>query len=103
MLWRSYHSSRIPSTANQGRGDNYARYSNPDVDAWLNEAASTANSERQHDLLCKVTAQINKDIPVIYLYERLLVSGYRTRLQNLQLSPGPGNFTIGSENWWVTP
>lgn len=102
-LFANYHSARIPVKDNEGAGNNFSRYSNPDVDAWIDEAAGLTDVAARKELYCKVAEQINKDIPRIYLYERLVLSGYRTNLQNFQVSPGPADFTVGSQNWWLKP
>ncbi|MCA1954817.1 MAG: peptide ABC transporter substrate-binding protein [Anaerolinea sp.] len=100
-LYSNYHSDNIPTAENEGVGANYSRYINPDVDQWLDDAAVITNTEARRELYCKVAEQLNKDIPRAYLYERLLLSGYRVELQNLRVSPGPSDFTWGSQNWWL--
>lgn len=103
ILRRDYHSSRIPTIRTHGNGNNFARYSNAEVDAWLDEAAHTMDEGKRNELICKALGQIAKDVPVVYLYERLLVSAYDERLQNLRMAPGPGIFTYRSQDWWVRP
>ncbi|MFN3331170.1 MAG: peptide ABC transporter substrate-binding protein [Caldilinea sp.] len=100
-LYQNYHSANIPTAANEGAGSNFSRYANADVDAWIDEAASITDPAARRDLYCKVAAQINKDIPRAFLYERLLLSGVRTNLQNFTVSPGPADFTWGSADWWL--
>jgi peptide/nickel transport system substrate-binding protein len=100
---RDFHTSRIPTAYNQGSGNNFSRYSNNDVDAWIDQAFTITNSQQQQDLLCKIAEQINKDAPVIPLYEHLIVSARLARLQNFVISPGPANFTFESQNWWLKP
>jgi peptide/nickel transport system substrate-binding protein len=100
-LFNNYHSARIPQRDNNGMGSNFSRYINADVDQWIDEAATTANMEKRKELYCKVAEQINKDLPRIFLYERLILSGYRETLQNFRVSPGSAGFTIASQNWWL--
>ena len=100
-LFTNYHSARIPTAENEGAGSNYSRYINADVDQWIDDAAATTDTDVRKELYCKVAAQINKDLPRLMLYERLLLSGYRTELQNFKVSPSPTDFTFGSENWWL--
>jgi peptide/nickel transport system substrate-binding protein len=100
-LFGNYHSARIPTADNGGAGSNYSRYINADVDQWIDDAASTADMNKRHELYCKVAAQINQDLPRIFLYERLLLSGYRTHLQNFLVSPGPEDFASNAANWWI--
>jgi peptide/nickel transport system substrate-binding protein len=102
-LFSNYHSARIPTADNEGAGNNFSRYINADVDAWIDEAATIADTKQRQALYCKVAEQINKDLPRVYLYERLILSGYRTTLQNFKVSPGFADFTIDSQNWWLKP
>lgn len=100
-LFGNYHSARIPTAANKGAGNNFSRYINPDVDAWIDEAAGITDVAQRRKLYCKVAEQINKDLPRIFLYERLLITGVRDEVQNFRVSPGPNDFTTGSANWWI--
>lgn len=102
-LFGNYHSARIPVADNDGAGSNFSRYSNADVDAWIDEAGSITDVAQRQALYCKVAKQINADLPRVFLYERLLITGYRTHLQNFRVSPGPNDFTTGSANWWIKP
>jgi peptide/nickel transport system substrate-binding protein len=100
-LFGNYHSARIPVADNEGAGSNFSRYSNAEVDGWIDEAAGVADPAARREAYCKVAAQINQDLPRLFLYERLLITGYRTQLQNFRVSPGPNDFTTGSANWWI--
>ncbi len=102
-LFSNYHSASIPTADNEGSGSNYSRYINADVDAWLDDAYGLTDVDARRELYCNVAAQINQDLPRIYLYERLLLSGYRVELQNFLVSPGAMDFTWGSQNWWLKP
>jgi peptide/nickel transport system substrate-binding protein len=102
-LFSNYHSISIPTAENEGSGSNYSRYVNADVDAAIDEAASITDVEQRRALYCTVAEQINKDLPRLFLYERLLLTAYNDKLQNFKVSPGPSDFTFGSENWWLTP
>jgi peptide/nickel transport system substrate-binding protein len=102
-LFGNYHSARIPTAENEGSGNNYSRYINTDVDAAIDEAATITDTAKRKELYCSVAANINADLPRIFLYERLLISGFRTELQNFVVSPGPSDFTWGSQNWWLKP
>lgn len=100
-LYQNYHSANIPTAENEGAGSNYSRYNNADVDGWIDEAASITDVEQRKALYCQVAEQINKDLPRAFLYERLLLTGYRTEVQNFTVSPGPSDFTWGAADWWL--
>jgi peptide/nickel transport system substrate-binding protein len=102
-LFSNYHSARIPTADNEGAGSNYSRYINADVDTLIDDAAFNADQDARHEAYCKIAEQINKDLPRIFLYERMVLSGYRVNLQNFFVSPGFADFTINSQNWWLKP
>ncbi len=101
-LYSSYHSSQIPTAENEGTGANFARYINADVDAWLDEAATITDTAARKDLYCKVVEQINKDIPRLFLYERLSIMGHRNEFHGLKISPTFVDFAWDSANWWMS-
>ena len=100
-LYGNYHSDSIPTAENEGGGNNYSRWINADVDGWIDEAAGTTDVAARQALYCQVAEQINKDLPRIFLYERLLITGVRDEVQNFTVSPGPNDFTTGSADWWI--
>lgn len=102
-LYANYHSARIPVKDNDGAGNNFSRYSNPEVDKAIDDASATTDVAARKNLYCKVATQVNKDLPRVFLYERLLISGYRANLQNFQVSSSFTDFTIDSQNWWLKP
>lgn len=99
-LYSSFHSSEIPTADNEGTGANFSRYINADVDAWLDEAATITDTAKRKDLYCKVIEQINKDLPRIYLYERLSIMGHRAEFHGLKISPTFVDFAWDAANWW---
>jgi len=102
-LFSNYHSARIPVKDNEGAGNNFSRWINPDVDKWIDDAAALTDTEKRQDLYCKVAQAINADLPRVFLYERMILSGVRKELQNFRVSPGFADFTIDSQNWWLKP
>jgi peptide/nickel transport system substrate-binding protein len=102
-LFSNYHSARIPTKDNEGAGNNFSRWINPDVDAWIDEAATLTDTESRGELYCKIAQAINTDLPRVFLYERMILSGVRTQLQNFRVSPGFADLTIDSQNWWLKP
>lgn len=98
-LYSSFHSSEIPTADNEGTGANFSRYINADVDAWLDEAATITDTAKRKELYCNVVAQINADLPRIYLYERLSIMGHRNEFQGLKISPTFVDFAWDAANW----
>lgn len=102
-LFSNYHSVRIPSADNEGAGNNFSRYINPDVDALIDDAAFNADQDARREAYCKVAEQINNDVPRVFLYERMVISGYREQLQNFRVSAGYADMTLDSQIWWLQP
>jgi peptide/nickel transport system substrate-binding protein len=103
QLYANYASASIPTDKNGGAGSNFSRYANADVDIWLDTAARSTDLAQRWELYCKVAAQINQDLPRIFLYERQFIAAYRNHLQNYTVSPGMTVYTQGSQNWWLRP
>ncbi len=101
-LYSNYTSYRIPTLENDWSGANFSRYINQDVDQWIDEAAVTTDFATRKELYCKVAAQINKDIPRIYLYERLSITAHREEFRNLRISPSFVDFAWGAQDWWLS-
>lgn len=53
---------------NQRPQNNSSMYSNPQVDAWLNQAQTDTNTTQRYQLYAKATEQIMKDAPWVPLY-----------------------------------
>ena len=63
-----------------GRALNYPAYSNKDVDGWLDGARDTTDMAARKALYAKVAAQVEKDVPFIYLYSPQLLIGLSTKV-----------------------
>ena len=102
-LFQNYHSASIPTAENGGGGSNFSRYASANVDAWINQAGVSADMDARRTLYCQVAAQINADLPRVFLYEGVRASGQSGRLQNFAVSPGPEDFAVNSQEWWLVP
>ena len=59
---------------------NVARYSNPQMDAWLDEARVLTDVAARKAIYGKVAMQQVKDLPLMYLYINKWITGMSTRL-----------------------
>jgi len=92
---RQYHSSQI----RQGTVFvNSSRYSNPEVDSLLDQAAQEADPVRRAELYGEFQAIVAEDLPVIPIFEMEFVVVYDERFKDLIASPlgAYGNF---AEAW----
>jgi peptide/nickel transport system substrate-binding protein len=70
-----------------GAAQNDGVYSNPDVDKGFEEARLTTDPAQRKAIYEKVTAQVLKDDPIIYLYHRKLLIAHTTRLEGYRPMP----------------
>jgi peptide/nickel transport system substrate-binding protein len=59
-LYGRFHSKNIPA-------NNHSFYSNPEVDAWLDEARASGDPEERVALYRNIQEQLNADLPVFTL------------------------------------
>jgi peptide/nickel transport system substrate-binding protein len=66
---------------------NYAHYSNKEVDGWLDEARAVTDVPARQALYAKVSAQVEADLPIMYLYSPQNIVGMSTKLSGFQPVP----------------
>ena len=64
---------------------NYARYSNPKVDDLLDQARLTSDTAARRALYSSMTAQVNADLPLIYLWTSRNIEGVSNRIDGFKL------------------
>jgi len=89
----------IPTPQNTG-GLNYTRFSDPEVDNWLKQAAAEPDTAKRRDLYCKIAQKGYDAANMIYLYQRLDMDSYRDRLQGW-IENAWDNIGWNAEDWWV--
>ncbi len=72
-----FNSKNIPSDANKGAGANYSRWKNAEVDAALAAADKTLDQAQRKEAYGTVIKKINEDLPLILLYNRLNIDGFK--------------------------
>ncbi len=93
----AYHSSRIPTEANP-TGGNYFRWENPAVDAALELAGSSFDTQARKDAYCDVGQAVLDDMPQIYLYLFQDNYGIADSLTGYTLNTW-GSMSWGAQNW----
>mgnify|MGYP001767071281 CR=1 FL=1 len=73
---------------------NYSRYSNPEVDRLVGEAARTHEMSRRQVLLVDATTRVMEDLPIVPLYIDQDLYAFRT---GVEWKPRNDNFLIASE------
>jgi peptide/nickel transport system substrate-binding protein len=72
-------------------------YSNPDVDAMLEEARSTPDDARRLELYDSIQKQLVDEAVELYLWTPLGGLPHRKEIQGYRYSP-----VMGSDPWWYT-
>jgi peptide/nickel transport system substrate-binding protein len=93
----AYHSSRIPTESNP-TGGNYFRWENPKVDAALELAGSSFDTQVRKDAYCEVGQAVLDDMPQIYLYLFQDNYGIADSLTGYTLNTW-GSMSWGAQNW----
>jgi peptide/nickel transport system substrate-binding protein len=79
-----FATSEIPSESRPSR--NRSRYSNPDLDALLNEAVNTFDRQKAKNLYTRIQEIVSRDVPVIPLWYQSNVVIARKNVQNIQVN-----------------
>ncbi|MBK9600846.1 MAG: peptide ABC transporter substrate-binding protein [Anaerolineales bacterium] len=93
----AYHSSRIP-TAENPTGGNYFRWVNSEVDAALEAAGTSFDSQTRKDAYCKVGQAVLDELPQVYLYLFQDNYGIADNLTGYTLNTW-GSMSWGVQNW----
>lgn len=81
-----FHSASIPSADRPTRGANRARYANPDVDAWLDEAGEKTDERERTALYAKVARRFAVDVPVVPLFHEAQIAVVSERARDFEPS-----------------
>lgn len=89
LAWsgRTDPDGNIQSFATTGAPNNYSAYSNADVDAALNEARTKNAMADRMAAYKRAAEQMAKDIPILYLYHRMVIIAHRDRLEGYRQMP----------------
>ena len=99
-LFAYYHSSQIPSEANKGEGQNYARLKSDVVDRALEEGGASPDQARRKAAYERAIKGIVESRAHIFLYNRLDVDGARKYVKGHTNNPW-SELTWDAESWWL--
>jgi peptide/nickel transport system substrate-binding protein len=95
------HSSAIPSDRNEGKGSNFGRLQDPQIDRLLDAGrASVVEADRTQAYAAfeRAYATLGAELP---LYERVLTVLASPHLHNLAVNPGPNTTLWNVQDWWI--
>ncbi|MCZ8374145.1 MAG: ABC transporter substrate-binding protein [Beijerinckiaceae bacterium] len=89
LAWsgRTDPDGNIHSFVSTGAPNNYSAYSSAEVDAALNEARTKNAMADRMAAYQKAASQLSKDLPIVYLYHRLVIIAHRDRLEGYRQMP----------------
>lgn len=82
-------------------GDNYSRYSNPEMDRLLELAAGQAEAARALPYFHQIERLIHRDQPATFLWESQRFAAFNKRVHGAKPNAQSGFFNL--QDWWVEP
>jgi peptide/nickel transport system substrate-binding protein len=98
QMWNYFNSKAIPSESNQG-GVNYSRWNDPETDKLIEEAGGIPDWPKRKELYCKAAARVVEGASHIYLYQRLNLQSFNTRVQGWIATPWGGPMWNSWDLW----
>ena len=80
---------------------NYGRYTNPEVDRLIEEAAEAPDFVAQQPLLKRIQQIIVADQPYAFLVENRRLIGINSRVRGADVNDATPYFNL--EEWWIEP
>ncbi|SDX64632.1 peptide ABC transporter substrate-binding protein [Roseicitreum antarcticum] len=93
-----FHSVAI--TAQGGRGSNTGQYSNPEVDALLEEGARTFDREQRREIYLRVQEIIRDDLPYLPLFAYTQVMGRKAGIEGFVPNTNTRSETWHAAGWY---
>ncbi|TFL17154.1 peptide ABC transporter substrate-binding protein [Jannaschia formosa] len=93
-----FHSKAI--AAQGGAGSNNAQYSNPEVDALLEEGARTFDIERRKEIYQEVQAIIREDLPFLPLFLYTNVYGHKAGMAGFEPNANTRTESWNAAGWY---
>ena len=89
------------TSSSGGDGNNVIRYSNPEVDRLIVEAASQLELAEMKSYLDQAQQIIHRDQPVTFLWESKRLTAINKRVKDAKPTPNYGMFNL--REWWIEP
>ena len=84
-----------------GNGNNLARYSNPEVDRLIDEAAAQPGIDAMVSRVRQIERIVEQDQPATFLWESKRLMGVNRRIRDAK--PSPIYMLWNLRDWWVEP
>ena len=96
-----YHTSRIPTDANGGDGNNYVRLTDPRMDTVLDELFGLTDPFEQVEKAAEVQSLHTELQPEVVLYYRSSARVVNANLENFFKNPGTSSDMWNIEDWYL--
>ncbi|HMR36599.1 MAG TPA: peptide ABC transporter substrate-binding protein [Paracoccus sp. (in: a-proteobacteria)] len=93
-----FHTRAI--AAQGGSGSNNAQYSNPEVDALLEEGVRTFDPERRREIYYRVQELVRGDLPFLPLFQNTQVRGHKEGLHGVEANPNTRTESWNAAAWY---
>jgi peptide/nickel transport system substrate-binding protein len=97
-LTERWHSRSIPTEENRWTLSNWARWSNPQADAVMDEMDSIITPERERELNLEFAKLFNADLPALTLYSAAEITTVTPRVTNVTPRANTGSFPLVTWN-----
>jgi peptide/nickel transport system substrate-binding protein len=93
-----FHSRAI--AAQGGSGSNNAQYSNPEVDALLDEGARTFDPEARREIYFRVQEIIRNDLPLLPLFSYTNIYGHKVGIEGFEVNTNTRTESWNAASWY---
>jgi len=95
-----YGSWNVPCADNKGQGYNFHRWISDEADNWIKIAGESPDLDKRKEAYQRISEEVDKDVPAIYLYNRLELNAYRDALQGW-VANNWQSMGWNSDGWWL--
>jgi peptide/nickel transport system substrate-binding protein len=94
-----FNSKNIPRTQNNGAGQNFTRFADPEVDRLLDQAGSSVDQDQRKKLYAQILKKVNDNVTNVWLYNRANIDAFRANVGGYKGNPWD-NITWSIEDWY---
>jgi peptide/nickel transport system substrate-binding protein len=94
-----FNSKNIPRTQNNGAGQNFTRFADPEVDRLLDQAGSSVDQDQRKKLYAQILKKVNDNVTNVWLYNRANIDAFRANVLGYRGNPWD-NITWSIEDWY---
>ncbi|MCG8641745.1 MAG: peptide ABC transporter substrate-binding protein [Desulfobacterales bacterium] len=97
QMERYFHSTQIPTEENGGKGANYTRHRDAELDKWIDIAGKSVSMKERAEAYRKAQQRVADILPHCYLYRRVNVDAFRKHVKGWK--PNGYGITHAAATW----